>query len=214
MVFFFVMRQDNKRTEGVYIGRKKGVERMKNIDLLVEEHDCILKLVESIEEAAFQMYEIHQVPVEDLRLIIDCIRTYADNLHHQKEERMLFEPMLEILGDVGEKLVRYGMNVEHDLARFYVRSLEEALDAYEINPTGKGVLQIIGHAMEYANLLRRHVDKENRVVFPFAVRELPGDVYEKVLKNMNGFQTENQTLIQEKLKQICYLHQKYVESQK
>ena len=100
---------------GGYIRKKKGVERMKNIDLLVEEHDCILKLVESIEEAAFQMYEIHQVPVEDLRLIIDCIRTYADNLHHQKEERMLFEPMLEILGDVGEKLVRYGMNVEHDL---------------------------------------------------------------------------------------------------
>ncbi len=74
MVFFFVMRQDNTRAEGGYIGRKKGVERMKNIDLLVEEHDCILKLVESIEEAAFQMYEMHQVPVEDLRLIIDCIR--------------------------------------------------------------------------------------------------------------------------------------------
>ena len=52
------------------------------------------------------------------------------------------------------------MIVEHNLARLYVWELENALKAYQKDPTVKLKLAIVTNTMSYVYLLRRHIDKE------------------------------------------------------
>jgi len=98
--------------------------------------------------------------------------------------------MLEKLGPVAEKLVRNGMLVEHDLGRLHMNCLTEALDAYEKSPSTCAKLDIIIHAGGYAELLKRHIDKENAVVYTFAERALSDEDKEKINVETKEFEAE------------------------
>lgn len=145
---------------------------MYGIDLLVEEHKNIYSLTEHLERICCDILEGAEVDTKEFRECIDFIRNYADKYHHGKEEQILFRYMLEQGNAAAEKLVRNGMLVEHDLARYHVRELDEALADYEKNGTTKGKLAILAHAANYADLLQRHIGKENEVCYTFAQRLL------------------------------------------
>ena len=83
--------------------------------------------------------------------------------------------MISDLGMLGEKVIKGGMLVEHQLARGYVYDLEISLSSYKDNPSDKNLLQIIANAMAYVNLLRKHVEKENTTVYKFAEDRLSED---------------------------------------
>lgn len=51
--------------------------------------------------------------------------------------------------------------------------LEKALASYDENPSSEAKLQIVANAAGYANLLQRHIDKENDLVFKYAEKNLP-----------------------------------------
>ena len=98
----------------------------------------------------------------------------------QKEEKILFQAMMERLGTVAVNLIQHGMLVEHDLARLHVMELENALNAYEKEKTPENKLDIIANAVGYCYLLKRHVDKENAVVYPYAEKNLSADVMKQL----------------------------------
>ena len=106
--------------------------------------------------------------------------TYADHLHHGKEEKILFKVMLEKLGPVADKLIRNGMLVEHDLGRLHMNELLEAADRYEKDPSTLNKLDIITNAAGYATLLNRHIGKEDEVVIYFCERALSAEDKERV----------------------------------
>jgi len=126
--------------------------------------------------ACLEILESKDAPVDDFRDMIGFIRNYADKHHHGKEEQILFKAMTGHLGHVGENLITHGMLVEHDLARLYISDLEAALNEYEVSHAIDAKLGIIANAVGYANLLARHIDKENTVVYPYAEAHLPPDV--------------------------------------
>jgi hemerythrin-like domain-containing protein len=145
---------------------------MYGIDLLVEEHKNIYALTEHLNKTCCAILEGAEIDVEEFRECIDFIRNYADKHHHGKEEQILFQFMLQKNDPAAEKLVRNGMLVEHDLARYHVKELEQALTQYEGNPTSKAKLDILSHAAGYAELLQRHINKENEVCYTYAERLL------------------------------------------
>ena len=118
------------------------------------------------------------------------IRDYADDHHHGKEEAILFEVMLEKLGPAAHKMINAGMLVEHNLARYHTQSMEEAIDALSDEPTMEEKLDLITHALSYADLLRRHAHKENNVLFPFAARSLSPEDLEKVNEASKAYEEE------------------------
>ena len=93
---------------------------------------------------------------------------------------MLFRAMLDELGQVAENLIRHGMLVEHDQARLYVMELETAVNAYETDRSPALKLEILSQAMDYVHLLRRHIEKENGAIYPFAERALSPDTMRKL----------------------------------
>lgn len=145
---------------------------MDSVKTLIKEHDNILRMLDVIHKASLEMLSGRYVEADDLKKIVDFIRKYADKTHHGKEEEYLFKAMAADLGGPAEKLVRNGMLVEHDIGRLYVSDLDTALDAYKENPVDDNKLAILVAAGSYEQLLRRHIVKENEVVFSFGEKNL------------------------------------------
>lgn len=145
---------------------------MKSIEILVEEHDNILKFTDICENECIKILEGKEISIDFFREAIEFIRNYADGYHHKKEERILFDYMIKYLGKTAESLVRYGMFVEHDLARKYIMDLENHLNIFEVKKETIDKLGILSNMMSYVYLLRNHADKENKLVYPFAKNNL------------------------------------------
>lgn len=160
------------------------------IEVLLKEHDNILKFIEIVNRESIEIMNGKEVDVKKFREFIDFSRFYADKHHHGKEELILFKIMVDELGGAAEKLVKHGMLVEHDMGRLYVMSLEEALNEYEKNPSDESKIQIIANAVGYGNLLQRHIDKENNVVYTFAQKQLNEELLERVDSETVVFEDE------------------------
>ncbi len=156
------------------------------IEYLEQEHSYILKLTNRIEEESLKILNGENVDIDFFKNSVLYIKKFADAEHHKKEEDIFFKYMVENLGAVAEKLIKNGMLVEHDMARFYILSLSEAISSYEENGDDKSKLYIITNAMNYAELLRRHIDKENNVVYTFGERELSEEVKNKIEEEMKN----------------------------
>lgn len=150
------------------------------METLRKEHDEIWAFTERMTEQCIALMEQNTFDADVFRADIAYIRTYADATHHKKEEDLLFHAMLEELGPMAENLIRHGMLVEHDQARLYVMELENAVHAYESDRSPQIKLEILAHAMEYVHLLRRHIEKENGAIYPFAERALKPETMQRL----------------------------------
>lgn len=182
---------------------------MNAIEIMMEEHNYIRRMLKVIRKACFKVLKDEDVNYDDFYSIIIFIRNYADGHHHNKEEIMLFNRMVENLGVLGEKTIKYGMLVEHDLGRLHVKNLEEALkNLKEGNEEAK--LDIIANAISYTDLLTRHADKEDNVIYKFAERELNKDILDIIDKECVNYEDENTTVRDENIKILEDLEKKYL----
>lgn len=172
---------------------------MYGVDVLVKEHENIYALTEYLEKVCCSILEGAKVNTQEFRECIDFIRNYADKHHHGKEEQILFQYMLESGDLAAQKLVRNGMLVEHDLARRHVAELESALAEYDKSSATKAKLAILTHAAGYADLLQRHIDKENEVCYTYAQKLLSEETKKQIDEETKTFEEKaNREHIQEK----------------
>lgn len=164
---------------------------MYGIDILVEEHKNIVEFTDYLRRLCCDIINGAEVDIELFEKCIEFGRNYADKQHHGKEEKILFRIMLEKLGGATEKLIRNGMLVEHDLGRYHMTELENALENYKENPCTQGKLDIISNASGYAALLKRHIEKEDSVAYTFAMRMLSEDDKKKVDEETAAFEKES-----------------------
>lgn len=160
---------------------------MNSIDLMVEEHVYIKRMLAVVREYCMRILNNEKVSYEDFYDIIDFIRNYADRHHHGKEETMLFNRMLEEMGPIADKLIRHGMNVEHDLGRLHVQEMEAALKRV-LEGDMEARLDLIANAVSYTHLLNRHIDKEDGVVYKFAQNNLQKETLEKLDTECEAFE--------------------------
>ncbi len=162
---------------------------MDAIKLMMEEHENIKTMLKIVRKASYSILEGEDVNYEDFNKMIQFIRNYADSHHHKKEEIMLFNRMVDEIGETAEKVVKYGMLVEHDLGRLYISSLSEALESLK-KGNEEAKLDIIANAVSYTNLLERHIHKEDNVIYKFAQRELKEDTMNLINSECVNFENE------------------------
>ena len=153
---------------------------MYGVEVLVKEHDNIMRLAKVMRKASLAILEGREVCVNDFYDMVDFVRNYADKHHHGKEEDILFLYMREELGKVGENLIQHGMLVEHDLGRLHIKQLYEALQEYRQSQSAMAKLDIITNAVSYSDLIKRHIAKENEVVFIYGEKNISEDSRNKV----------------------------------
>jgi hemerythrin-like domain-containing protein len=144
---------------------------MDSINLMMDEHKNIKRGLAIIRKISISVLNGSEVPFDDYKKLIDFVRNYADKHHHNKEEEILFKKMTDELGKEMVEAPIAGMLVEHDFGRLFIKNLEGALERVKHGDMDSRV-DVIANAIGYTDLLNRHIDKEDKVIYTFARRSL------------------------------------------
>ena len=117
--------------------------------------------------------------------------------------------MVENLGELGEKVINHGMLVEHDYGRLYIRNLGEALEKLKAGDE-ESKLDVIANAISYTHLLERHIDKEDRVIYKFAQRELSKEILDIVDIECTEYENNNMDIRDKNISILEKLENKYI----
>lgn len=182
---------------------------MNAIEVMNNEHKNISRMLKVVRKCCFKILNGEEIIFDDFKKIVEFIVEYADKRHHKKEEDILFDKMIEHLGGTAEKVVKNGMLVEHDLGRLYIKDLIRALERVK-NGDEEAKLDVIANAISYTHLLERHIDKEDRVIYKYAERELETSILELVNKECREFEDKNNEIKEKYLSILEDLEEKYI----
>jgi hemerythrin-like domain-containing protein len=125
----------------------------------------------------------------DVRFIdswVDFIRTYADQVHHGKEERILFHDLESRPLSPELKRMMAGLIEDHVKARKMVSELVMARDQYaEGDPTAFGRLMALG--AEMVDFYPAHIRKEDQEFFIPVMEYFTKGEKDEMLKRFQAF---------------------------
>jgi hemerythrin-like domain-containing protein len=139
-------------------------------DLLKNEHRVIEQVLCCLEKLAERCDREGHLDKPAAERALDFLRIFADGCHHAKEERHLF-PLLEARGVPRERGPTAVMRCEHDQGRRHVAAMTEAVRGAAAGHYDD-VTEFIAEARAYVRLLRDHITKEERCLFPLANQAL------------------------------------------
>ena len=152
---------------------------MKAIDVLMDEHRVIERVLDSLEAEAGRLARGETVRPGFFLDVADFASGFADGCHHQKEEGVLCPAMTQhgmpASGGAIEVMLQ-----EHEAGRTYVRQLRTAARQLESREPGAAA-QLVAAALGYAALLRDHIAKEDEVLFPMAAEMIPEPAHDEVM---------------------------------
>jgi len=151
---------------------------MKATDVLTAEHRVIERVLNSLEQATNRLENGQAVRPEFFLSAVDFIRGFADGCHHRKEEGVLFKHM-EAQGMPVQGSPIGVMLSEHELGRQYTRELFSAAQGMQAGEP-KAHQQAILSGRSYVALLRQHIFKEDKILFPMADHVIPSDQHASV----------------------------------
>jgi hemerythrin-like domain-containing protein len=143
---------------------------------LMKEHQLILKYVDLLERyVEFSLkHPGNPVLLEKAAGFIEFIHEFADHFHHAKEEDILFR-YLEVPGVLTHCNPVPQMLMEHDKGREYVRNMEQAVQTEALN-------ELASNAVQYAQLLKEHIYKEDNILYPMGENGLSDEAKTALLK--------------------------------
>lgn len=129
---------------------------------LEQDHVHILKLIEAMEHIS----RIAEPEIKHLENVVEIIKSFADGIHHAKEENVFF-PLLGKRGFPTHQGPVAVMLNEHVQGRKYVKGMEENIRLYKAG-NKPALIDVYQNMNAYAELLKNHISKENNVLFRMA----------------------------------------------
>ena len=133
----------------------------KPIQQLVNEHKNILRLLD-LAEYLGNKKQMDKTIKENIEKTIFFVRNYADRFHHAKEENILF-----IKADPDTEVIKV-MLAEHQAGRNFIGLASEGLKSDNRD-------QIKQSLAGYTELLRNHIRKEDKILYPWFEKILTDD---------------------------------------
>lgn len=132
----------------------------KAIQDLRKEHDAILYVLQILDQMMLSESGDEDSLLRYYDEVVYFLKTFVDKCHHGKEEKYLFNELVKKGihnegGPVGDMLQ------EHTQGRDHIAQMSHSLDAKDIGGFNNA-------AVQYRDLLKRHIEKENNVLFPMA----------------------------------------------
>jgi len=158
------------------------VPQMTATETLKHEHRVIEMVLGAVDREVRRAARGEAVDPAFFAQAIDFIRHFADKCHHGKEEGILFKRMNEkgIPVDGGPIGV---MLAEHEEGRQYVRAAGTALDRGDLQATA-------GELGKYTALLRQHIMKEDRILYPMAERVIGESELKDMVKRFEAVERD------------------------
>ncbi len=143
---------------------------------LENDHVNILRLIDVMEK----MVLVKSVNTDHFEKTVMLIKSYADGLHHAKEENLLF-PLMVKRGFSSEQGPIAVMLHDHAEGRDYVKGMTEGISGYK-EGNEAALAKIYENMQGYIILLRNHIAKENNVLFRMADNALTENDQQELLK--------------------------------
>ena len=137
---------------------------MKNIDILIQEHDIIMTVLQVFEEEAMHIKKYRKINIDKILSMLDFFKNYADTFHHLKEENHLFELLIIKGMDRNDSPVE-SLRIEHEQGRKHIKQIRNFINETEASELYEKIYKEIN---AFVNLLRNHIDKENNMIFIMA----------------------------------------------
>jgi len=157
-----------------YTGTGKGGLKMgKATQDLRKEHGAILRVLDILEKMTEPENRNHENILQYYSEVVYFLKIFADKCHHGKEEDFLFKELVSkgIPNEGGPIGV---MLREHVQGREYISQMSKSLEE-------KNIEGFVNVASLYRELLRRHIDKENSVLFVMADRVMSEQEQDQML---------------------------------
>lgn len=129
-------------------------------ELLVAEHNVILETAKLIESNT-KLWETDPSGYREfVNYLLDFISVYADEFHHQKEEKILFPAISKANEMAGLSIVRE-LTEHHEDFRMLMQEIRKVFDRQDYASTQR-------YLETYMVKLRDHIAAENDELFPMA----------------------------------------------
>jgi hemerythrin-like domain-containing protein len=145
---------------------------------LMEEHRLIERVLSEVER---RLPAEGEFPTAFLEQALDFFVNFADGCHHFKEEQALF-PALSRAGVPVEGGPIGVMLADHRFGRSCIGAIRDSLPAARLGDAD-AIRTIRMHALDYVDVLRRHIGKEDHVLFQIAQHVLSQDEVAKIERN-------------------------------
>lgn len=160
------------------------------MQILVNEHVVIKRWLALIPSIIERIDLTTDEGVEMIEDGIDLIKSFADRLHHGKEEDILFTYFND-----SEKIFQV-IYEDHRVARNHVKEMLEAIKR-------KDGAVLSQHLTDYSLLLTEHIKKEDEILFPWLDKKLTG---EQIVELAHKFDLADKELGVEPEKHLKYLN--------
>jgi hemerythrin-like domain-containing protein len=159
------------------------------IDTLMHEHRVIEQVLASLE--TFVVDNVRKEASGDrdtVRKYAEFFKNFADKCHHGKEEDRLFTKMNEFgfprdFGPIAVMLSDHAEGREHVAALASIGAGNGPLGASERD-------ELCEHAMAYIAMLRAHIQKEDNILYPMALRAIPPAEMDALGNSFEAFERE------------------------
>lgn len=134
------------------------------IGLLMMEHRLIERMIALMEKEVERIKKEKRANFEFIEKAVDFIRTYADRLHHGKEENILFRDLKSKKLEEQHRKTMEELIEEHRWGRKKVKELVDASQKYK-EGDGNAIHTILGCLQELVHFYPQHIKKEDKHFF-------------------------------------------------
>jgi hemerythrin-like domain-containing protein len=120
-----------------------------------------------------------EVKHEHLENVVEFLKVFVDKCHHTKEEKYLF-PVMKEVNIPGSKDLIDSLLEEHAHGRRNVEMISKTVSA---NMDSEALSAIVKSSRDYIELLSRHINTEDNILFPMADEHLARQVQEDLLRS-------------------------------
>lgn len=168
------------------------MDKLNAIKILIEEHKTIQIMIRLLEKFVKDSKNFEKIDLKFYNKTIDFFKTYVDECHHGKEEKILFSKLNNKPLKDNEKKILNELLEEHVLGRKYVRHLNELKDSGKIDEISHLIKKMI-------DLYKMHIHKENDVFFYPAFQYFSDNEKNEMLKE---FIYRDRNIIHEKYLEV------------
>lgn len=160
------------------------MEPVEPIEILAYEHRTVESILDSLCLFATTVRDDPRDDRETLTRFVELLRIF-DDLHHMKEEDMLFEQM-EAHGFPRDQGPLGVMLADHTTCRGLVAELD-ALASQSEPWSGEDCGRLARTAEHYTLFLKSHIAKEDNVLYPMSRQQLPQSVWVQLDQDFGEF---------------------------
>lgn len=177
---------------------------MRATEILKHEHQVILAVMDAAERELRSIHVTGKITTDNVEKIIDFGRIFIESCHNAKEEEYLL-PKMQERGDVGNIGLFKAIVDEHAEGRRLLQLAARDLTPAKTCAYPSFVANVTSNLKAYVQLLRTHIDKEDRVLFPLADRLFSPDDQKTILESFDKHEKEEVGLgVHEKYLQLAH----------